>query len=53
MVLAGCQSRRRGWDQTAAASPLSPEDALKDFPANQDLSLLQLLQKMGDSSSMV
>ncbi|KAK2526605.1 hypothetical protein Q9233_008375, partial [Columba guinea] len=28
-------------------------DALQDFPANQDLCLLQLLQKVGDSSSMV
>lgn len=47
---------RRGWDWTGkvtAVSPQSPEDALGDFPANQDLSLLQLLQKVGDSSSMV
>lgn len=47
---------RRSWDRTGkviVVSPQPPEDALEDFRANQDLSLLQLLQRVGDSSSMV
>lgn len=46
----GGQSRPHGWDCTGNVTLVSPE---LDFPTNPGLSLSQLLQKMGDSGSMV